>query len=134
MRKHDRLAAFPDKEAVQVVYLRSGGVLAIISAMSTVTGWFPLVLTTFFGGAVGSLVTTYGSQTGERRKARSQVRTELHHTSSIGFHKQNKAQLVESLNNFEITAMLAGLPEMGATLYNDSGYTVANSATYQRGR
>ena len=89
---------------------------AILSAMSTVTGWIPLVLTTFFGGAVGSLVTTYGSQTGERRNARSRVRAEIHRTSSV-VRKQNEAQLSESLNDFEITAMLAGLPEGWVQLY-----------------
>jgi hypothetical protein len=90
---------------------------AILGAMSTVTGWFPLVLTTFFGGAVGALVTTYGSQTGERRKVRSRARTELHQASSAGFRRQSEAQLIESLNDFEITAMLAGLPEGWVQLY-----------------
>jgi cytochrome bd-type quinol oxidase subunit 2 len=88
--------------------------------MSTVTGWFPLVLTTLFGGAVGSLVTTYGSQTGERRNARSRVRTELHRISSVSFRKQNEDQLTESLNDFEITAMLAGLPEGWVQLYTST--------------
>jgi hypothetical protein len=37
------------------------------------TGWLPLVFTTLGGGAVGSLIASYGSQARERRAARSEA-------------------------------------------------------------
>lgn len=86
--------------------------------MSTVTGWFPLVLTTFFGGVVGSLITTYGSQTGERRDARSQVRAALYRTGTLVNHSDNEGQLSQGLDEFEITAILAGLPKGWVQLYS----------------
>ena len=36
-------------------------------------GWLPLVFTTLGGGAVGSLIASYGSQARDRRAARSEA-------------------------------------------------------------
>jgi len=102
-------------------------------SMSTVTGWFPWIITTLFGGAVGSLVTTYGSKTGERRSARSRVRTELYRTSSRVF-RQDEDQLSESLNDFEIAAMHAGLPEAWVQLYASVSSTLRLSLELQSAR
>ena len=41
--------------------------------MSSAVNWLPLVFTTLGGGAVGSLIATYGSQARDRRAARSEA-------------------------------------------------------------
>lgn len=86
--------------------------------MSNVPAWL-LVITGLGSGFLGSVITTYGTQTRERRQARATARDALRHAEGIhdrsvryvgGKIEPSFQQLTDALNEFETAAMLAGLP------------------------
>jgi hypothetical protein len=83
---------------------------------STPTDWVTLALTTLGGGAVGSIVTTYTSQTRERRQARSDAREAITRAEKVAFLR-NEDAFHDALETLETKAMLAGMPRHLTTLY-----------------
>jgi hypothetical protein len=84
------------------------------------TGWLPLVLTTLGAGAAGSVIATYGGQSRERRKARSQVmaclqRLEIARVTRPGnepFYYDDKG-----LAELSTRCIVAGVPQHLVHLY-----------------
>jgi len=74
------------------------------------TAWVPIVLTAIGSGALGSVITAYGTQTRERRQARAQAREASARCRTSpsrgapGAGRRHAWQL-------ETSAMLAGLPK-----------------------
>jgi hypothetical protein len=86
-------------------------ITATVAKMSSdPSGWLPLILSTFGGGVVGSLLTTYTSQTHERRSARVQVRVCLGKVYAASRDPQLK-ELIEAVEELYQAGMIAGLPE-----------------------
>lgn len=90
-------------------------------------GWLPLVFTTLGGGAVGSLIASYGSQARDRRAARSEAMAFLQR-----FEIARSRKPVIDGNDFddndlaelETRCLLAGIPRYLVDLYkqvNESG-------------
>jgi hypothetical protein len=47
------------------------------------TDWAPIILTALGSGALGSIITTYGTQTRERRQARTQARDAIRRVENL---------------------------------------------------
>jgi hypothetical protein len=82
------------------------------------TGTATLILTTLGAGAAGSLITTYGTQTADRRAARAKARDCL--TKAENLSKDRDAtheQITTAMDQLEISAMIARLPRRLIDLY-----------------
>lgn len=75
------------------------------------TDWVPIVLTALGSGALGSIITTYGTQTRERRQARAQAREAIRQVQKLMFQVPTHEQLTAALDNLETSAILARLPK-----------------------
>jgi len=84
------------------------------------TDWALIILTAVGSGALGSIVTTYGTQTRERRQARTQVREALRQVQNLMRHVPTYEQLTAALDNLETSAMLARLPKELTGLNRDA--------------
>jgi hypothetical protein len=78
--------------------------------MSTTPDWL-LIVTGLGAGVVGSVITTYGTQTRERRQARAQSREAIRQVQNLIVSPPTYEQLTAALDNLETSAMLAGLPK-----------------------
>jgi hypothetical protein len=84
------------------------------------SGWLPLVLTTFGGGAVGAIISTYGTQTRERHQARAAAREALRDVENLTPSPDTRQQVTVALDAFETSAMLAGLPRKVTALHREA--------------
>jgi hypothetical protein len=84
------------------------------------TGWLPLILTTFGAGVAGSLIATYGGQSRERRKARSEAMASLQKLETArltrpvikGFNYDD-----QDMAELSARCILAGVPQYLVSLY-----------------
>lgn len=84
------------------------------------TGWLPLVFTTLGGGAVGSLIASYGSQARERRAARCEAMAFLQRFEIARGRKPAIAGNDfddNDLAELETRCLLAGMPRYLVDLY-----------------
>jgi hypothetical protein len=84
------------------------------------TGWLPLILTTFGAGVAGSIIATYGGQSRERRKARSEVMASLEKLESARLTRPGiEAFDYDDTDMAELVArcVLAGVPRYLVSLY-----------------
>jgi hypothetical protein len=88
------------------------------------TDWALVILTALGSGALGAIVTTYGTQTRERRQARTQVREALRQVQNLMRHVPTYEQLTAALDNLETSAMLARLPQELTGLNRDALHTL----------
>jgi hypothetical protein len=91
----------------------------VVAVGSTATDWITLLLTTLGGGAVGSVVTTYGAQTRERRQARAEARGAVK-IAEKAVSIEDDEELEAALEDLATKAMLAGLPRFLVDLYSES--------------
>jgi hypothetical protein len=86
------------------------------------TNWAPIILTALGSGALGSIITTYGTQTRERRQARTQARDAIRRVQNLTFPVPTREQLTVGLDNLETSAMLARLPKKLTSLNREALY------------
>jgi hypothetical protein len=86
------------------------------------TGWAPIILTALGSGALGSIITTYGTQTRERRQARAQAREAIRQVQNLTVPVPTHEQLTTALDNLETSAMLARLPRRLTGLNREALY------------
>jgi hypothetical protein len=86
------------------------------------TDWAPIILTALGSGALGSIITTYGTQTRERRQARTQARDAIRRVQNLTFPVPSREQLTTGLDNLETSAMLARLPKKLTSLNREALY------------
>jgi hypothetical protein len=60
-----------------------------------------LVLTGLGGGVLGAAVTTYGSQTRERREARAQARETIRQVRTLVNTNASRSEITHALDDFE---------------------------------
>ena len=93
------------------------------------SSWLAIIFTTLGGGAVGSIVTTYGTQTRERRAARAKARDSLRRVQRAArpqpgllppVANAGHSALLAALDDLDTNAMLAGLPSGLVTLYREA--------------
>jgi hypothetical protein len=72
--------------------------------------WLTLALTALISGAAGSVITTYGSQTRERRQARVAARQAINDAENLAYHQPDQKQINTALDTLDTAALLAGLP------------------------
>jgi len=82
--------------------------------------WALIILTALGSGALASIITTYGTQTRERRQARAQVREAIRRAQDLLSHVCASEQLTVALDSLETSAMLAGLPQYLTILHRDA--------------
>ena len=75
------------------------------------TDWLTIAFTTLGAGAAGSIITTFGTQTRERRQARGEAREAIRQVQNLILQAPTYDQLAPALGNPETSAMLAGLPK-----------------------
>jgi hypothetical protein len=71
------------------------------------TDWVPIVIAAIGSGAVGSVITAYGTQTRERRQARAQAREAIRQVQNLTYPLRTQEQVDAALDNLETSAMLA---------------------------
>lgn len=91
------------------------------------TDWAPIILTALGSGALGSIITTYGTQTRERRQARTQARDAIRRVENLTFPVPTREQLATALDDLETSAMLARLPKKLTSLNREALYTRRDS-------
>jgi hypothetical protein len=79
------------------------------------TDWAVVILAALGSGVLSSIITTYGTQTRERRQARAQAREAIRHVQSLMRHVPTHERLTGALDNLETSAMLAPLPKNSRT-------------------
>ena len=84
------------------------------------SGWFPLILTTLGAGATGAVISTYGTQTRERRQARAAAREALRNVENLTPSPDTREQVAAALDAFDTSAMLAGLPRKVTVLHREA--------------
>jgi hypothetical protein len=85
--------------------------------------WVTLIFTTLGAGAVGSIITTYGSQTRERRAARAQARDCLRRAVNLARTLNPlHADITAALDELDTSAMIAGLPRGLVDLHREAPY------------
>lgn len=86
------------------------------------TAWATLAFTTLGGGAVGSIVTTYASQSRERRRARADAREAIRKADCLAADPPRSPHndFIAALDNLETAAMLAGLPRALTELHREA--------------
>ena len=86
------------------------------------TNWVALIFTTLGAGAVGALITTYGTQTRARLQARATAREAIRQAENLGKTPPTVAYqaITAALDNLEISAMIAGLPRPLTELYRET--------------
>ncbi len=73
--------------------------------------WVTLILTTLGAGAIGSIITTFGSQARDRRDARKEVLIRVAEADRIsGQAPSDRAAIRSAARAVASTAMLAGVP------------------------
>lgn len=82
--------------------------------------WIPLILTALTSGTISSIITTYGTQTRERRRARTAARAAIRHTQTLTLGQPTHAEITTALDTLETAAMLAGLPRTLTTLHREA--------------
>jgi hypothetical protein len=92
---------------------------ATLAAMS----WVLVVTASLGSGAVAALVTTYGSQTRERRAARVELASCLRRVEQMARHpgtsQEYHRRLVSALDDLESAMLVAALPYYLAAFYRD---------------
>jgi hypothetical protein len=96
--------------------------------MSAPPGLFALILTTLGSGAVGAIVTTYGSQARRRRQARAQAREALRQVERLPREPARAKKTVDAIDAFEAVALVAGLPRALTDLYCEASLRVIDLA------
>ena len=86
------------------------------------TDWATIILTALGSSVLGSIITTYGTQTRERRQARAQAREAIRQVQDLTFPVPTHEQLSAALGNLETNAMLAGLPKKLTGLNREALY------------
>jgi hypothetical protein len=86
--------------------------------MSNVPAWL-LVVTGLGGGAVGTIITTYGTQTYQRREARAAGRETLRYAEDLAYVQSEHKDIKATLARLETSAMLAGLPRKLTELHRE---------------
>ncbi len=86
------------------------------------TDWAPIILTALGSGALGSIITTYGTQTRERRQARAPAREAIRQVQNLTFPVPTHEQLTAALDNLETSVMLARLPKRLTGLNREALY------------
>jgi hypothetical protein len=84
------------------------------------SGWFSLILTTLGAGATGAAISTYGTQTRERRQARAAAREALRNVEDLTPSPDTREQLAAALDALDTSAMLAGLPRKVMALHREA--------------
>jgi len=84
------------------------------------SGWLPLVLTTLGAGAIGAVISTYGTQTRERRHARAAAREALRDVENLTPSPDTRERVAAALDAFDTSAMLAGLPRQVTALHREA--------------
>ena len=85
--------------------------------MSATPDWI-LVVTGLAAGVIGSVITTYGAQTRERREIRVHARDDLQTVENLATDPNTtKEEMAAALNKLEASAMIAGLPETLTAVY-----------------
>lgn len=86
------------------------------------TAWATLAFTTLGGGVVGSIVTTYASQSRERRRARADAREAIRKADRLATDPPRTVHndFIAALDNLETAAMLAGLPRALTELHREA--------------
>jgi hypothetical protein len=80
--------------------------------------WLTLVLTTLSAGAIGSIITTYGSQARERRDARKEALARLADADrAAGQPSSDRKAIVDAGRAVGTAALLAGVPMYIADTY-----------------
>jgi len=92
--------------------------------MSTTPDWL-LIVTGLGAGVVGSVITTYGTQTRERRQARAQSREAIRQVQNLIVSQPTYEQLTAALDKLETSAMLAGLPRNLTGLNREALYILS---------
>jgi hypothetical protein len=75
------------------------------------TDWVPIVSAAIGSGALGSVITAYGTQTRERRQASAQAREAIRQVQHLTYRLRTQEQVDAALDSLETSAMLAGLPK-----------------------
>ena len=75
------------------------------------TDWAPIIFAALGSGALGSIITIYGTQTRERVQARAQAREAIRQVQNFTFPLPTHEQLTAALDQLETSAMLARLPK-----------------------
>ena len=88
----------------------------VTSMGSAGTDWPSTLLTTLGGGVIGAVVTLFGSQTGERRRARAEARKAIKRAEKAALHGTHE-EFDAALEDLETTAMLAAFPRFLTDLY-----------------
>lgn len=91
------------------------------------TDWAPIIFTALASGTFGSVITTYGTQTRERRQARAQARDAIRQVQNFTLPVPTEEQLNAALDSFETSAMLARLPKKLTSLNREALYMRRNS-------
>jgi hypothetical protein len=79
--------------------------------LTGMTDWVPIVIAAIGSGALGSVITAYGTQTRERRQARTQAREAIRQVQNLTHPLRTQEQVDAALASLETSAMLAGLPK-----------------------
>lgn len=93
------------------------------------SGWLPFVVTTLGAGGAGSLITTLGSQSRERRRVRSEALECLQRTETTRMAQPLSGEPYYDADRFaelQTKCLLAGVPRHVVTLYDDFASTAAN--------
>jgi hypothetical protein len=91
-----------------------------VTGMSTTPDWL-LIVTGLGAGVAGSVITTYGTQTRERRQARAQTREAIRQLQNLFVSQPTHEQLTAALDNLETSAIEASrsvwrLPLLGGSI------------------
>lgn len=87
--------------------------------MTSIPDWL-LILTGLGGGVVGSVITTYGTQTRQRREARSAAREAIRYAEDLFLHQPEHRDITAALARLENSAMLVGLPRRLTELHREA--------------
>jgi hypothetical protein len=90
--------------------------------LASMTSWVVIIFTTLGAGATGALITTYGTQTRERRAARAQARESLRRAEQASTRAAVTPHpvLIAALDDLDTRAMLAGLPSRLVELHREA--------------
>src|SRR5262249_479056 len=84
-------------------------------------GWLTLLITTLGAGAAGAIITTYGTQSRDRRNARAEVRARLNHVARLAVNRETPHdQLRSAFREVEDAAFIAAVPQLVVDVYRDA--------------
>lgn len=84
------------------------------------TDWMPIVIAAIGSGALGSVITAYGTQTRERRQARAAAREALRNVEKLTPSSTTREQITAALDAFDTSAMRARLPRKLTALHHEA--------------